>query len=65
MQRGGTQRVTAASAKVVDEAEWDIGPAARAAWGVPSNELSSAATQQTSCVNFRLRFLTTDVYVMF
>ncbi|CAE6398974.1 unnamed protein product [Rhizoctonia solani] len=37
MQRGGAQRVIATTAKVVDEAEWDIGPAARAAWGVTSN----------------------------
>ncbi|KAJ1300756.1 hypothetical protein OPQ81_002400 [Rhizoctonia solani] len=34
MQRGTTQKVTATSAKIVDEAEWDIGPTARAAWGV-------------------------------
>ncbi|KAH7333557.1 hypothetical protein B0J17DRAFT_709200 [Rhizoctonia solani] len=34
MQRGGAQRTAAATAKVVDEAEWDIGPVARAAWGM-------------------------------
>ncbi|KAG8767983.1 hypothetical protein FRC12_005900, partial [Ceratobasidium sp. 428] len=36
MQRGATQRVSTTAAKVSDEAEWDIGPAARAALGVPS-----------------------------
>ncbi|CAE6453697.1 unnamed protein product [Rhizoctonia solani] len=41
MQRGGAQRTTATTAKVVDEAEWDIGPEARAAWGVtPAVSLS-------------------------
>ncbi|KAG9126700.1 hypothetical protein FRC07_002324 [Ceratobasidium sp. 392] len=36
MQRGVTQRVSTTAAKVSDEAEWDIGPAARAALGVSS-----------------------------
>jgi hypothetical protein len=36
MQRGATQRVSTTAAKVTDESEWDIGPAARAALGVVS-----------------------------
>ncbi|CEL56678.1 hypothetical protein RSOLAG1IB_08004 [Rhizoctonia solani AG-1 IB] len=44
MQRGAAQRVTATTAKVVDEAEWDIGPAARAAWGVTSSTNPNSAT---------------------
>ncbi|QRV85500.1 hypothetical protein RhiJN_27574 [Ceratobasidium sp. AG-Ba] len=36
MQRGAAQHVSTAAAKVSDEAEWDIGPAARAALGVSS-----------------------------
>ncbi|CAE6495828.1 unnamed protein product, partial [Rhizoctonia solani] len=45
MQRGAAQRITATSAKVVDEAEWDIGPAARAAWGVSHAANPDPATE--------------------
>jgi hypothetical protein len=51
MQRGATQRVAATSAKVVDEAEWDIGPVARAAWGVTPDGNSSSIARSPSCVN--------------
>ncbi|KAF8604348.1 hypothetical protein BDV93DRAFT_606043 [Ceratobasidium sp. AG-I] len=50
MQRGSTQRVTTVSAKVTDEAEWDIGPEARAAWGVTSG-LGSGSTSQSSSIH--------------
>ncbi|CAE7113981.1 unnamed protein product [Rhizoctonia solani] len=45
MQRGAAQKVTAATAKVIDEAEWDIGPTARAAWGVTSTVNLDSATK--------------------
>ncbi|KAG9101892.1 hypothetical protein FRC06_002506 [Ceratobasidium sp. 370] len=47
MQRGATQRVSTAAAKVSDEAEWDIGPTARAALGV-SHGLDPRAVRSTS-----------------
>lgn len=50
MQRGATQRVSTSAAKVADEAEWDIGPAARAAWGVSSNVGPTVDGQSSSCV---------------
>ncbi|KAG8743760.1 hypothetical protein FRC10_011480 [Ceratobasidium sp. 414] len=46
MQRGATQRVSTAAAKVRDEAEWDIGPAARAALGA-SHGLDPSAVRST------------------
>ncbi|KAG9075969.1 hypothetical protein FS749_012305 [Ceratobasidium sp. UAMH 11750] len=46
MQRGATQRVSTTAAKVSDEAEWDIGPAARAALGV-SRGLDPNAARST------------------
>ncbi|EUC63008.1 hypothetical protein RSOL_468910, partial [Rhizoctonia solani AG-3 Rhs1AP] len=48
MQRGTTQRVTATTAKVIDEAQWDIGPAARAAWGVTSTANPDSVTKVSS-----------------
>ncbi|CAE6482299.1 unnamed protein product [Rhizoctonia solani] len=48
MQRGTTQRVTATTAKVIDEAQWDIGPAARAAWGVSSSANSDSVGKVSS-----------------
>lgn len=53
MQRGAAQRVTTASAKVTDEAEWDIGPEARAAWGVISDLGSNTPGQSSLCVQYQ------------
>ncbi|CAE6492403.1 unnamed protein product [Rhizoctonia solani] len=47
MQRGASQKVTAATAKVTDEAEWDIGPIARAAWGVTSSDAKASSINVT------------------
>ncbi|KDN43126.1 hypothetical protein RSAG8_06279, partial [Rhizoctonia solani AG-8 WAC10335] len=48
MQRGAAQRVTATTARVVDEAEWDVGPAVRATWGVTSAVNSDSAAKVSS-----------------
>ncbi|KAG8718675.1 hypothetical protein FRC08_004677 [Ceratobasidium sp. 394] len=54
MQRGATQRVSTTAAKVSDEAEWDIGPAARAALGV-SRGLDPNAARSTLYVQLELQ----------
>ncbi|CAE6420915.1 unnamed protein product [Rhizoctonia solani] len=59
MQRGTAQRVAATTAKIVDEAEWDIGPVARAAWGVTLN------TNQNSTAESSIHVTQDDSYLPF